>query len=72
MQQLHPVYGDLVVSDERLSRGRWMIRDASVPLDTVLDLIDEGWTVEEILQRHILILRADLIDIMMLHGLTGR
>lgn len=72
MQQLHPVYGDLVVSDERLDRGRWMSRDASVPLDTVLDLIDEGWTVEEILQRHILILRADLIDIMMLHGLTGR
>ena len=72
MQRSHPIYGDLVVSNELIDRGRWMIRDASVPLDTVIVLIDKGRTTEEILLQHTLILRADLIDIMMLHCLTGR
>jgi len=34
-----------------------------------LHLIDEGWDTAEILKRHVMLLRADLVDITMLHAL---
>lgn len=69
--QSHPVFGSLAVHDVRCPKGRWMVRNANVPLDEVLHLIDEGWDTAEILKRHMLVLRADLVEITFLHALHG-
>lgn len=69
--QSHPVFGDLVTRDTRYPGGRWMVRNANVPLDEILHLIDDGWDTPEILKRHFLVLRADLVEITLLHGLHG-
>ena len=69
--QSHPIFGDLAVRDTRHPGGRWMIRNANVPLDEVLHLIDAGWDTTEILKRHVLLLRSDLVEITFLHALQG-
>lgn len=67
--QPHPIFGPLAVRDTRHPGSLWMVRNANVPLDEVLHLIDEGWDTAEILKRHVMLLRSDLVDITMLHAL---
>ncbi len=63
----HPIYGDMVVRNPHFPASRWMVRNANVFLDDVLHLIENGWNTDEILKRHILLLRADLLEITMIH-----
>jgi uncharacterized protein (DUF433 family) len=71
MIRTHPAYGELVVSNSLVEGGKWMIRNSPVALDEVLDMIEEGFGTQEILMRHLLVLRADLVEITLLHALAG-
>lgn len=72
MIRLHPDFGELVVSDAHVEGGRWMIRNTPVALDAVLDMINEGFSTQDILMRHILVLRADLVEITLLYAMISK
>ncbi|WP_182422413.1 hypothetical protein [Aureimonas sp. ME7] len=69
MADPHPIFGDLAVRDRRFPNGRWVVRNSNVPLDEVLHLIDTDWDLVDILKRHVMLLRSDLVEITMLHHL---
>ncbi|WP_182083847.1 hypothetical protein [Aureimonas sp. ME7] len=69
--ECHPLFGVLAIRNAGEAGDDWVVRDAGVSLAEVVELIEAGWSVPDILMRHVMVLRSDLVAIMMLHAMAA-